>query len=108
MGAAGLLPWQGTNRPDPRLLEKLGVTRLYILEHPLLYRYSTERYPGALAWFMQQHAFMMIATGATPNGRDWISRLGEHLRLPFAPTCCTRHIHDESLFAFRSIYSSRS
>ncbi len=105
---AVLLLSQGTELPDVSLLPKLGVNHLYILEHPLLGRYSTESYAGALAWFMQQRAFMMIATSATPNGRDWISRLAAQLQLPFAPNCLSLDLHDDGLFALRSIYEGRA
>jgi electron transfer flavoprotein alpha subunit len=103
-----LLLSQGTELPDVSLLPELGVNHLYILEHPLLGRYSTESYAGALAWFMQQRAFMMIATSATPNGRDWISRLAAQLQLPFAPNCLSLDLHDDGLFALRSIYEGRA
>jgi electron transfer flavoprotein alpha subunit len=105
---AVLLLSQGNELPDVSLLLELGVNHLYILEHPLLGRYSTESFTGALAWFMQQRAFMMIATSATPNGRDWTPRLAAQLQLPFAPNCLSLDLHDDGLFALRSIYEGRA
>lgn len=105
---AMLLLSQGTELPDVSLLPELGVNRLYILEHPLLGRYSTESYAGALAWFMQQRTLIMIAASATPNGRDWISRLAAQLQLPFVPNCLSLDLHDDGLFALRSIYEGRA
>src|SRR5215472_3363889 len=94
--------------PDISLLPKLGIHHLYILEHPLLAHYSTESHVNALAWFIQQRAPLLVATSATPYGRDWTPRLAAQLRLPFVPNCLNLDIHDDGLFALRSIYEGRA
>ena len=108
---AVLLVSQQGELPDSEassLLPKLGIRRLYILEHPHLAHYSTESYVDALAWFIQQRAPMLLVTSATPNGRDWMPRLAAQLRLPFVPNCLSLAIRDDGLFALRSIYEGRA
>ena len=105
---AVLLFSQQAEFPNVSLLEKLGVHQLYILEHTQLVRYSTEGYAGALAWIIQQRMPLLVVTGATPNGRDWAPRLASQLHLPFVPNCLSLDIHDDGLFALRSIYEGRA
>jgi electron transfer flavoprotein alpha subunit len=94
--------------PDVGLLANLGVQQLYVLEHTQLVRYSTEGYVSALAWFIQQRAPVLVAASATPNGRDWAPRLASRLHLPFVPNCLSLDVHDDGLFALRSIYEGRA
>ena len=108
---AVLLVSQQGELPDSEassLLPKLGIHRLYILEHPRLAHYSTESYVDTLAWFIQQRAPMLLVTSATPDGRDWMPRLAAQLRLPFVPNCLSLDILDDGLFALRSIYEGRA
>jgi electron transfer flavoprotein alpha subunit len=105
---AVLLVSQQEELPDVSLLPKLGIHRLYILEHPDLAYYSTESYVDALAWFIQQRAPILLVTSATPEGRDWMPRLAAQLRLPFVPNSLSLDIHDDGLFALRSIYEGRA
>ena len=105
---AVLLNSQQMELPEVGLLPKLGVNHLYILEHPQLVRYSTESYVSALTWFIQQSKPVLVATNATPNGRDWTPRLAAQLRLPFIPNCLSLDLHDDSLFVLRSIYEGRA
>jgi len=105
---AVLLLAQQAELPDISLLPKLGVNHLYLLEHPWLEHYSTESYVDALAWFIQQRTPMLVATSATPNGRDWAPRLAARLRLPFVPNCLGLDLHDDSLYVLRSIYDGRA
>jgi electron transfer flavoprotein alpha subunit len=90
------------------LLEKLGILQLYVLEHPQLVRYSTQGYVNALSWFIQQRTPVLVATGATPNGRDWTPRLASQLHFPFVPNCLSLDIRADSLIALRSIYEGRA
>ena len=105
---AVLLHSQQEELPDPDLLPKLGVHHLYILEHPQLVRYSTEAYVSALAWFIQQRTPVLVATSATPNGRDWIPRLASQLHLPYVPNCLSLDLHDDGLFVLHSMYEGRA
>jgi electron transfer flavoprotein alpha subunit len=105
---AVLLYSQQAELPDVGLLPKLGIHQLYILEHPQLVPYSTEGYVSALVWFIQQHTPVLVATSATPDGRDWTPRLAAQLHLPFVPNCLSLDLHDDGLFALRSIYEGRA
>ena len=105
---AVLLNQQQMDIPDVSLLPRLGVHHLYILEHPLLVRYSTEQYVSALAWFIQQRVPVLVTTSATPNGRDWTPRLASQLHLPFVPNCLSLDLHDDSIFVLRSMYEGRA
>src|SRR5947209_2079967 len=97
-----------TQSPDITLLSQFGIEHLYFLEHAQLARYSTLSYVGALAWFIQQRTPLLVATSATPNGRDWTPRLAAELHLPFVPNCLSLDLHDQSLLALRSIYEGRA
>jgi electron transfer flavoprotein alpha subunit len=94
--------------PDVGLLAKLGIHQQYVLEHTRLVRYSTEGYVSALAWFIQQRTPVLVATSATPNGRDWPPRLASRLHLPFASNSLSLDVRDDGLFALRSIYEGRA
>jgi len=105
---AVLLYSQQAEFPDVSLLAKLGVHQLYILEHTQLVRYSTEGYVSALAWFIQQRVPVLVATSATPNGRDWTPRLASQIHFPFVPNCLSLDVREDGLFALRSIYEGRA
>ncbi len=105
---AVLLMPQQAELPDINLLANLGVHHLYVLEHPQLARYSTESHVAALAWLIRQRAPMLVATSMTPHGRDWTPRLAALLRLPLVPNCISLDVHDDGLFALRSIYDGRA
>jgi len=94
--------------PDITLLPKLGVHQLYILEHPQLDHYSTAGYASALAWLFRHRTPVLVATSATPDGRDWAPRLAAQLRLPFVPNCLSLDLHDDGLFVLRPIYEGRA
>ncbi len=103
-----LLADQQAELPDLKLLPQVGILRIYILLHPRLASYTTDNYVAALAWFIQQHAPALVVAHATPNGRDWTPRLAAQLHLPFAPNCLGLDLHNDALFALRSIYDGRA
>lgn len=86
----------------------LGVDHIYVLEHPQLAHYTTQNYVSALAWLMQQQPPTLVVNSATPNGRDWTARLAAQLHLPLVPNCLSLGLHDDDLFALRSIYEGRA
>jgi electron transfer flavoprotein alpha subunit len=94
--------------PDVALLPKLGVDHIYVLEHPQLAHYTTQNYVSALAWLIQQQPPTLVVSSATPKGRDWTPRLAAQLHLPFVPNCLSLDLHDDDLFALRSIYEGRA
>jgi electron transfer flavoprotein alpha subunit len=94
--------------PDTIFLRNLGIRSLYILEHPQLVSFTTEGYTSALAWLIRQHRPLLVATNASANGRDWLPRLAARLHLPFIPGCLGLELHDDMIFALRSIYEDRA
>src|SRR5205823_4050976 len=94
--------------PDTALLSQFSIEHLYLLEHTQLAGYSTLSYVAALAELIQQHTPLLVATSATAYGRDWMPRLAAQLHLPFVPNCLSLDLHDESLFALRTIYEGRA
>lgn len=102
-----LLAAPGTMSLDLAYLSSSGAQHLYIIEHSSLAYYSTESYVRALAWLIQQRAPLVVATNATTNGRDWSPRLAARLHLPFVPGCLGLNLHDDGLFALRSVYEGR-
>src|SRR5579884_3941561 len=105
---AVLLTAPDTAPPETTLLTRSGVQHLYILEHPLLAYYTGWTYVNALQWLLQGHTPLLIAASATANGRDWMPRLAARMRLPFVPGCLGLDLHNDSLFALRSIYGGRA
>ncbi|MDQ2717317.1 MAG: electron transfer flavoprotein subunit alpha/FixB family protein [Chloroflexota bacterium] len=103
-----LLVAPGGSLPDTALLPRLGVRRLYLLEHGRLAHYTTEGYVSALAWLLQQRAPALVVGTASANGRAWLPRLAARLQLPFVPGCLGLDLHDDALFALRSIYEGRA
>ena len=94
--------------PDTTFLTNLGIRSLYILDHPRLARFTTEGYTSAMAWLIQQHRPLLVATSASTNGRDWMPRLAARLHLPFIPGCLGLEMHDDAILALRSIYEGRA
>jgi electron transfer flavoprotein alpha subunit len=105
---AVLLTAPDTVPPETTLLTRPGVQQLYILEHPFLAYYTCRAYVNAVLWLLREHTPLLIATSATANGRDWMPRLAARLRLPFVPGCLSLDLHDDSLFALRSLYDGRA
>ena len=103
-----LLTDQQATLPNLALLSALCIQHLYILTHPVLARYSTRGYVDALSWLLAQHKPALVATSATLDGRDWTARLAARLHLPFVPSCLGLELHDDALFALRSIYEGRA
>ena len=105
---AVLLTTPETGLPDIAPLATLGVQRLYLLQHPQLARYSTEAYVAALAQLIEQYKPRLVATNATPNGRDWTPRLAARLHLPFVPGCLALDLHSDALLTLRVLYEGRA
>lgn len=105
---AVLLVGQKEELPDVALLPNLGVQHLYLLEHPHLHIYSTTGYVSALSWLLQQRQPALVVTSATPNGRDWTPRLAAQLHLPYVPNCLGIELHNNAVFALRSMYEGRA
>lgn len=106
--SALLLTAPNNELPSMTTLPTVGVQQLSILEHPQLGYYATEGYVGALAWFLQQQNPLLVVTSATPNGRDFMPRLAAYLQLPFVSGSLGLDLHDDALFALRSIYEGRA
>jgi electron transfer flavoprotein alpha subunit len=94
--------------PDMAFLTQMGIHRLYILEHPQLTQFTTDRYVSTMAWLIRQRHPLLIAASATTNGRDWMPRLAARLHLPFVPGCLGLELHDDALSALRSVYEGRA
>src|SRR5579863_211006 len=103
-----ILTTPGAPLPPGASLSKLGIACLYVLEHPLLSHYSTEAYVSALAWFLRQRKPLLVVSGATANGRDYMPRMAARLQLPFAPGCLSIDIQHDALFALRTMYDGRA
>src|SRR5258708_3506299 len=97
-------------KPEPAiaLLANTGVEHLYLVAHSQLAHYTTEGYVNTLAWLIQQHTPLLVATGATSNGRDWLPRLAARLYLPCVTGCLGLDLQHESLLALRAIYDGRA
>ena len=93
---------------DENAVSAFGIQHLYLIEHPQLTHYSTEGYVGALAWLLREQSPLIIVASATANGRDWMPRLAARLQLPFVPGCLGLDLHDDGLFALRSVYEGRA
>jgi len=94
--------------PEQDLLSSTGVDTLHIVEHEQLAYYTTESYVNALAWFLSQHSPLLVLAHATPNGRDCMPRLAAQVHLPFLSGCLGLDLHDNALFALRSMYEGRA
>ncbi len=105
---AVLLSTPNAQTPDLAVLSTSSVDTLDVLEHTQLAYYTTEGYVSALAWFIQQRSPLLVLTHATPNGRDCMPRLAAQLQLPFIAGCLGLDMHDDAVFALRSIYEGRA
>ncbi|HEV2579230.1 MAG TPA: electron transfer flavoprotein subunit alpha/FixB family protein [Ktedonobacteraceae bacterium] len=105
---AVLLAAPGTPLPDLASVGALGIEHVYVLAHPRLARYATEAWVSALAWLVRERAPLLVASGATANGRDWMPRLAARLQLPYAPGCLSIDVQGDALYALRPIYEGRA
>ncbi len=105
---AVLLTAPHTELPGLALLSATGIDALDVLEHEQLAFYTTESYVNALAWLLGQRSPLLVLTHATPNGRDCLPRLAAQLHLPFISSCLGLDLHDDAIFALRSIYEGRA
>ncbi|MDQ6660496.1 MAG: electron transfer flavoprotein subunit alpha/FixB family protein [Chloroflexota bacterium] len=105
---AVLLTSPNTSQPDTTLLSTLDIQQLYVIKHPLLAQYTTEGYVDTLSWLLQQHSPLLVATGATANGRDWAPRLAARLHLPYVSNCLRLQLDDTDILALRSAYEGRA
>jgi electron transfer flavoprotein alpha subunit len=104
-----LLASPGVNVAHLTALSQIRVEHLTVVEHPMLAQYTTEGYVAALAWMLSHYpAPLLIAAGATVNGRDWLPRLAARLCLPYVPGCLGIDLHDDALFALRTLYDGRA
>ncbi len=94
--------------PDLTPISLSGIARLYVVAHPALAQYTTEAWTNALTWMVREQAPLLVASGATANGRDWMPRLAARLRLTFAPGCLSVDIQHDALLALRPIYAGRA
>ncbi len=104
---AVLLTASHAELPELTLLSSTGTDTLDVVEHTQLEHYTTEGYVNALAWLLSQRSPLMVLTHATPNGRDCMPRLAAQLHLPFISGCLGFDLHDDALFALRSMYEGR-
>ena len=105
---AVLLTTPQTELPELALLSATGIDMLDIVEHTQLAYYTTESYVHTLAWLLGQRSPLLVLAHATPNGRDCMPRLAAQLHLPFLSSCLGLDLHDDALFALRSIYEGRA
>ncbi|HYL42821.1 MAG TPA: electron transfer flavoprotein subunit alpha/FixB family protein [Ktedonobacteraceae bacterium] len=94
--------------PTMTLLANSGVQRLYLVAHSQLAHYTTEGYVNTLAWLIQRHTPLLVATSATSNGRDWLPRLAARLHLPCVTGCLGLDLQPDCLLALRAIYDGRA
>ncbi len=105
---AVLLSAPNAQVPDLAVLSTSGVDTLDVLEQAQLAYYATEVYISALTWFIRKRSPLLVLTHATPNGRDYMPRLAAQLRLSFISGCLGLDIHEDAIFALRSIYEGRA
>lgn len=105
---AVLLATSDSPLPDLASISTLDISHFYVLADPGLAHYATEAYVSALAWLVETRRPVLVTTGATANGRDWMPRLAARLALPFAPGCLSIDIQHDALLALRPIYEGRA
>ncbi len=105
---AVLLTTPQAELPELVSLSATGIDTLDVIEHTQLAYYITESYVNALAWFLGQRSPLLVLAHATPNGRDCMPRLAAQLHLPYLSGCLGLDLHDNALFALRSIYEGRA
>ena len=92
------------------ILEHHGADKIYLLESPLLAKYTTDAYVTALTDLIREHTPAIVTLGATPNGRDLASRAAARLKIGLAANCIilkinnhqtlemTRSTHDDKVY----------
>jgi electron transfer flavoprotein alpha subunit len=64
-----------------------GADAVYVVQHPLLERYTTDAYVYVLTQVIRKRDPFMVMLGGTPNGQDLAPRLAARLRVALVTDC---------------------
>jgi caffeyl-CoA reductase-Etf complex subunit CarE len=83
--SAVLIGWNTGNLAEE--LIHWGADKVYIVEHELLTRYTTDGYVHVLSGLIEQYAPSLVIIGGTANGCDYSPRLAARLRAGLVTDC---------------------
>ncbi len=91
-------------------LVSLGVSRVYVVDHPLVADQNIEAYVMALAEVSRQVCPGILLFGHTRLGREVASRLAFRLQTGFVPDCVQIHVDSESqrVHLMRPVYGGNA
>ncbi len=78
-----------------KTLFRFGADRVYLLQDPLLEKYTTEGYTQALAELVTRHQPAILLLGATDSGRDLAPRLARRVGAGLTADCTGLEIDPE-------------
>jgi electron transfer flavoprotein alpha subunit len=85
-----------------------GADKVYLVEHEMLEHYTTDGYTKVLADLVEQYAPDILLLGATPNGRDFGSRLAARLRTGMVSGCTGIKVNESGMLEMsQPIYEDR-
>ncbi len=88
---------------------KFGVKKVFTIDDPVLERYTSDGYAGALASFCREHGPAVIVTSATTLGKDLSASLAARLEAAIVPDCTAFEFNaDGTLVLTRPIYAGKA
>ncbi len=85
-----------------------GATRVYLLDHPALAKYSTQDYAAALAILTQKANPLAVFFPATSMGKDLAPRLAARLGVAVASDCIRVEVREGQLEFTRPIFAGKA
>jgi len=89
---AVILPGKDVEHLVPKLFH-YGADIVYLCQHELLEKYSTEGYTSVIASVIAAEKPSIVLYGATPNGRDLAPRIAARLALGLTADCTALNIN---------------
>jgi electron transfer flavoprotein alpha subunit/NAD-dependent dihydropyrimidine dehydrogenase PreA subunit len=69
--------------------------KVYLCQHPLLEKYSTDSFTNVITGVIMQENFSIILFGATPTGRDLAPRIAARLKVGLTADCTGLDINED-------------
>ncbi len=101
------LPGAGVGAMGPTLGRR-GADVVYVADHPLLTRYTTEGYAAVLTEALRTEQPSVVLIGSTAQGRDLAPRVAARLGTVVVTDCASLDLRDGTLMATRPTYTRKA
>jgi len=85
-----------------------GADLAYVVDHPLLAKYTTEGYAAALSETLRAEQPSVVLVGSTAQGRDLAPRVAARVEATIVTDCASVDVQDGELTATRPMYTRKA